>query len=424
MSSQHPRTPADSFTSVLAQLVSSPESVDPMYQPIVELTDHMIVGYEALSRWPAAGSIDPVTVFDHARARGCLGDVEWACRLAAVQGALDGGVGTGYALFVNVEPDALDPVRMPAPPRAAEVFDAAAAAGIQLVVELTERTLLTDPATMLATVEAARIFGHAIALDDVGANDESLALLPLIAPDIVKLDHRLIHDEPDGRTASILAALAAHTERTDTIILAEGIETPAHLDTARAWGATLGQGCLFGPPAALPAPPACAPVPLALPRRHSTVPVTPAALMSQLDTRIADAALLRALRRHLEDQALASVDPLTIIATFQSAAQFTLVVAERYCALAARHPFVAALGVGFPDTPSPGVRGSAIAPGDPLLGQWVLTIIGHHYCVALIAREIDDYPPHLGRRFEYALTHDRASAVQAARCLTRSITPH
>ena len=47
-------------------------------------------------------------------------------------------------------------------------------------------------------------------------------------------------------------AINAEAERTGAIVLAEGIETDAHLFRAQAVGAELGQGWLFGRPAPLP----------------------------------------------------------------------------------------------------------------------------------------------------------------------------
>ncbi len=47
-------------------------------------------------------------------------------------------------------------------------------------------------------------------------------------------------------------AVNAEAERSGAIVLAEGIETAQHLRTARAFGATLGQGWLFGRPGPLP----------------------------------------------------------------------------------------------------------------------------------------------------------------------------
>ena len=76
----------------------------------------------------------------------------------------------------------------------------------------------------------------------------SLAFLPLLAPDVVKLDLRLVQERPGPAIAEIMNAVNADAERTGAVVLAEGIETEEHLVMARALGATLGQGWLFGRP--------------------------------------------------------------------------------------------------------------------------------------------------------------------------------
>ena len=64
--------------------------------------------------------------------------------------------------------------------------------------------------------------------------------MPLLRPDVIKLDLRLVQGQPTGDVAVIVNAVNAQRERTGAIVLAEGIETAAHLATARAMGATLG----------------------------------------------------------------------------------------------------------------------------------------------------------------------------------------
>ena len=120
-----------------------------------------------------------------------------------------------------------------------------------MVVELTERALTDRPAEVLAAVAWLRERGCGIALDDVGVDERSLALMPFLAPDVIKLDMSLI--QARGATpvaARVLNAVAAEAERSGAVLLAEGIETEEHLARARAVGATLGQGWLFGRPGA------------------------------------------------------------------------------------------------------------------------------------------------------------------------------
>jgi EAL domain-containing protein (putative c-di-GMP-specific phosphodiesterase class I) len=69
---------------------------------------------------------------------------------------------------------------------------------LRVVVEVTERAVAGDPARLLATVAQAREAGWGVALDDVGAAPASLAVLPFVRPDVIKLDMRLLQ----GRTTA------------------------------------------------------------------------------------------------------------------------------------------------------------------------------------------------------------------------------
>src|SRR5215218_10123949 len=78
-----------------------------VYQPIVDLDTGAVVAYEALARGPVGSPLErPDLLFAAAHAEGFVEELEWACRTAALQGALDAGLRT--TLFVNVEPSLLD----------------------------------------------------------------------------------------------------------------------------------------------------------------------------------------------------------------------------------------------------------------------------------------------------------------------------
>ena len=94
--------------------------------------------------------------------------------------------------------------------------------------------------------------GWGVALDDVGADSRSLALMPVLYPDVIKLDLRLLRDREPDDVARIVTAVGAEAEKRLATVLAEGIDSEEQLATARAAGATLGQGYLLGEPAPLP----------------------------------------------------------------------------------------------------------------------------------------------------------------------------
>jgi len=99
----------------------------------------------------------------------------------------------------------------------------------------------------------ARAAGWGVALDDVGADPASLALMPFLRPNVVRLDLHLVQQRPDLAVAEIMTAVTAYAEQSGAHVLAEGIETAEHEQMARSLGATLGQGWRYGHPAPLPA---------------------------------------------------------------------------------------------------------------------------------------------------------------------------
>jgi hypothetical protein len=264
-----------------------------------------------------------------------------------------------------------------------------------------------------------------VALDDVGADVRSLALMPLLRPDIIKLDLRLVHDHPSTEIAEIVNAVNAERERTGAVVLAEGIETEEQLDLARAMGATLGQGWLFGRPGELELPPApSTPIPVARHDVPSSGHVSPFALVREhRPARRGDKDLLFALSLQLEQQAAALGETALIVSAFQSAERFTPLTMRRYTLLGADAAFVAALGVGMPAEPAPGVRGAHLEDDDPLLGEWSVVVLGPHFAAALVAADLGDEGPDAARRFDFALTYDRDLVIEAATALMRRVQP-
>jgi hypothetical protein len=93
---------------------------------------------------------------------------------------------------------------------------------------VTERAVAGDPARLLATVAQARQAGWGVALDDVGAAPAGLAVLPFVRPDVIKLDMRLLQRRTTAEAAHIVNTVRAQAERTDAVVIAEGIETIKH----------------------------------------------------------------------------------------------------------------------------------------------------------------------------------------------------
>ncbi|MGY2080615.1 EAL domain-containing protein [Modestobacter sp. SYSU DS0657] len=398
-------------------------AVTSVFQPIVELDTGRVVAYEALARGPVGPLHAPDALFAAARAEGRLVELDHACRTSALRGAVRAGLLAPLTVFVNVEPDAVDEA-----PLTALIDRADQVPGeLRVVLEITERALAARPAELLRTVARVRELGWAIALDDVGADSLSLAFMPLLRPDVVKLDLRLVQERPGPAIAEIMNAVNAYAESTGAVVLAEGIEDGRHLAMASALGATLGQGWLFGRPEAAPVAGAT----VASLRLPDTAPTDAdagarspfACLPPGFPLRESPKALLIEVSKQLERQAMRLGETCVVAATFQESRHLTPATRLRYRDLVERVGFACALGAGLPPEPLPGLRGADLVPGDPVLGEWDLVVLSPHFSAALLAHDLGDDGPDLERRFAFALTYDRDTVVRAARSLLSRVAP-
>jgi len=398
------------------------------FQPIFDLDNGAVVAYEALARGPQGPLRRPDHLFAAARAANRLCELDVLCRRSAIRGAIEAGICAPLTLFVNIEPEIVDVTQLEELLSIADsVPNPGSASRMNLVLEITERAIASRPAELLATVRRLRQAGWRIALDDVGADDISIAFMPLLRPDIVKLDLQLVQLRPSPKIAEIMNAVNAYAERTGSVILAEGIEDEKHLATARALGARLAQGYLFGRPQP-GVTPGVTNGELALSAMRST----PAQYLSPFDCLPAAATprrstkpLLIEISKHLERQALRLGKTCIVLSTFQEARHFGAPTARRYRALAEQAGFVAAIGSGLAIEPAAGVRGADLDPGDPVRGEWDIVVLAPHFAAALIAREIGPTNlPDLERTFEFVLSYDRATVEAAAQSLMTRISPY
>jgi EAL domain-containing protein (putative c-di-GMP-specific phosphodiesterase class I) len=406
------------------ELMAAPATgIRSVYQPIVRLADRQVVGYEALARGPSGTRLErPDVLFATAREEGLETALDWECWRAALRGALQSGLRPDRTLFVNVEPSsATSWVPEIGDPLLEDALDR-----FPLVVELTERALPNHATDLIPLAEDLRRRGARIALDDVGTDPRSLALLPFLRPDVIKLDLQLMQNSPSREIAETVHAVNAEAERTGALILAEGIETEEHLRRALALGASYGQGWLFGRPGELrpdQEPGGDRIFPLRrnaatmLPRERTPFEI----VASKRPLRRADKRLLVELSRSIEHQTGNQASSTVVMSTFQEERYFTSATARRYAELAKGSALVAAVGVGMGREPAPGVRGIDIGAEETLRGEWNVIVLGPHYGAACVARDLGDDVPDTERRFDFALTYNRDLVTEAARSMMRRL---
>jgi EAL domain-containing protein (putative c-di-GMP-specific phosphodiesterase class I) len=118
----------------------------------------------------------------------------------------------------------------------------------QLVIEVTESTLLRNAEVALVLVEELRRSGVRVAIDDFGTGYSSLARLGQLRPSILKIDRSFVSPvQPRASTDMMLETILTLGRRLDMVVVAEGIATSAQREHLVELGCELGQGYLFSP---------------------------------------------------------------------------------------------------------------------------------------------------------------------------------
>ena len=243
------------LTSELGRSVSRGD-LTVAYQPIVVLTSGRIVGVEALVRWdhPTRGPIDPTEFVGLAEENGTILALGRAVLQTAARQVVEWHRLPGLeSLQLSVN---LSPLQLQQPGFIDEVVAEIHDAGIDpndLTFEMTETAMFRDIGATIATLEALRDLGIRIAMDDFGTGYSSLAYLRRFPVDSLKIARELIAgpaESDDPEAWAFARAIVAFGRSLGLSTVAEGIETPQQLRVLRGLGCGLGQGYLFGKPAA------------------------------------------------------------------------------------------------------------------------------------------------------------------------------
>jgi hypothetical protein len=219
----------------LIRAVLDAAAFGPFFQPIVDLSTNVVVGYEALSRF--TDGVSPDVKFHMADRVGLGIELEVATMRAAIEAATV--LPPDAYLSLNASPALIGSGRL-----------GGLLAGIErpIVLEITEHVAIDDyPA--LRTSLAALVPAVWIAVDDAGAGYASLRHILELAPDFVKLDIALIRGiGADPARQALIAGMGYFAVKRKLRLIAEGIETPAELESLRSLGIPYGQGYLLGRP--------------------------------------------------------------------------------------------------------------------------------------------------------------------------------
>ncbi len=226
------------------------------YQPQYSLSDNQLVGMEALIRWNPQGSkgskkiISPQQFIPLAEENGMIIVIgKWVisetCR--QIRSWQDKGLPV-CPIAINISARQIM--------KSEEIVDHLRACISEtnidpknIVLELTESTLMGKGEEILATLNSLKSLGISLAIDDFGTGYSSLSYLKRFPIDKLKIDQGFIRDlvkNEDDR--AITTAIIALGKALRLQVLAEGVETKEQLDLIRKLGCDEVQGFYCGRP--------------------------------------------------------------------------------------------------------------------------------------------------------------------------------
>ncbi len=217
------------------------------YQPKVHVRQQRVASVEALLRWrhPSYGLISPVEFIPVAEESRIIGPLTlWILRQVIADQRRLAGAGHALRIFINISGMLLgDPhfVRE----ACALVIDSGACIGF----EITETSVIRDPDSAMANLQAFVDMGIAVAIDDYGAGLSSLSYLKQLPACELKIDKLFITQlTSSNRDPLIVRSTIDLAHALEMEVVAEGVETPATLALLSVMGCDMIQGYLISRP--------------------------------------------------------------------------------------------------------------------------------------------------------------------------------
>ena len=215
-----------------------------VYHPIVVTETREVYGYEALARGQIRGLRSPEVLFGVAEEANLIWELSRLCRKRAIEG-IDENLKPNELLFLNIDPhDFRDPTF-----RYLDLDELGVEHPERIVLEITERTAITDYPTFQGYLEEFRARGFRFAVDDAGSGYAGLGSIANLAPDFIKLDISLISSiDTNFMKQNLVDTMVSFANDHGIQVIAEGVEREEEYETVKALGVHLTQGFLFHNP--------------------------------------------------------------------------------------------------------------------------------------------------------------------------------
>lgn len=219
------------------------------FQPKINLDSGKVIGAEALARWrsPELGDPSPAVFIPLVEKFGLMPDLTnhvLSCAIGSSRTLIRRH--PGFTVAVNVSGSLMTDLMLPE--RIEGILRTEAVAPESLIVEVTESIAMSDVDRAMDILVRLRIKGVGAAIDDFGTGFSSLAALARLPFSELKIDQSFVNGcEADADMMKIVEASVALGKAFNMKVVAEGIDNPNTLASARHAGCDVGQGYLFAP---------------------------------------------------------------------------------------------------------------------------------------------------------------------------------
>ncbi|MDM8354706.1 EAL domain-containing protein [Pandoraea communis] len=218
------------------------------YQPVMELATGRCTGAEALVRWhhPVAGLVRPDAFIPIAEGNGLIIELTRSLLKLIRNDVAKGALPQGFHIAINL---AARHLRDNTIVQDIERIYGSLNGTYPLIAEITERYVIRDSAAARNVMAELQRRGIETALDDFGAENNSIGYLKRYDFNYLKIDKEFLPvTEDDVVTRNICDSIIDLAERMGMTIVAEGVESEMQANYLRERNVTYAQGYLFARP--------------------------------------------------------------------------------------------------------------------------------------------------------------------------------
>jgi len=198
-----------------------------------------IVGVEALVRWvhPDKGCIGPETFMPLIESTDLI-HVLTQHMLASAVAQCEAWRAQGVRMPIAVNLSARDIAALSLSEHLRDLLEQHGACAGLIGLEMTESSLMQNPAESIAELERLSAMGFRLYIDDFGTGYSSLSYLSRLPVDVIKIDHGFTMQMIDDRRAAAIVKSTVHLAHDLGMgVVAEGVSN------ARIWDALHALGC-------------------------------------------------------------------------------------------------------------------------------------------------------------------------------------